>query len=125
MAGIAANLLLRAAAPPLSDVSPRFRSLDAESIIAFTAGHLVVATLVFAALAGWTGHPVRHFRSLAAVVLLLSLVPDLLLLAPDAAARNPFAAGATPAAVDALMAMRAGSAAITVWTLTTLPRRRA
>ena len=59
------------------------------------------------------------FRTIAIVVLILSLVPDLWLLTEASAETIP---GATPAGVVVLMVMHVAAAAIIVWGLFSVDR---
>jgi len=80
------------------------------------------AVLVFAILRRFARRPVRIFRVVAVIVLVLSFVPDLWLLA--ARDRLPFP-GATLQSVATLMFMHVVAAAIAVGMLTTTGRRQA
>lgn len=90
--------------PPLASVVPP---------ILFTVMFTLVAVVVFAVVARRSSQPVRLYRIIAVVALILSFIPDLTL--PG----NPMFPGATPAAIGTLVVMHFVAAAITVYLLTT------
>jgi hypothetical protein len=78
----------------------------------------------FAAVGVWglirrvASRPIRRFRLIAGVVLLVSFIPDFWLLSDSAVGVFP---GATSAGVGALMTMHIAAAAMIVWGLTGRP----
>lgn len=113
---ILAVLAVRWVAVSLVDVPPEFQPLALPSAaIFFTAVLGTGAVIVFAVVRRAAGRPVRTFRWIAAVALLLSFLPDAWLLSEGAAEAFP---GATPATVVALMVLHVVAAAVIVPTLT-------
>ncbi len=102
--GAVASLDIPTEFPPLAGPGPT---------IFFTTLGALGAIGVFGVIRPRADRPERLFRRIAAVVLLLSFVPDVLLLSEGAAIP-----GATPAAVGVLMAMHVAVAAVMVWFLT-------
>lgn len=90
-----------------ADVAPGFQPLSVPSVAFFSAAGAVGAAVVYHLLRGRSDRPVRAFRRIAAVVLVLSFVPDLGLLVSDEAA--------TVLGVVTLMIMHVTVAAIAVW----------
>lgn len=90
--------------PPLASVVPP---------ILFTVMFTLVAVIVFSIVARRSSQPIRLYRIIAVVALIVSLIPDLTL--PG----NPMFPGATPTAIGTLVVMHLVAAAITVYLLTT------
>jgi hypothetical protein len=83
-ASIAAVVIVQALALALWPDAARFKPLDSYLRSAlFTLVPTIGATLVFAQLARRTGNPVPAFLQVAAVVLLVSFIPDYLLPDPN------------------------------------------
>jgi hypothetical protein len=116
VAAVAANLLIRLVAVALFDISPEFMPLQWGPPIFFTTIGVIGAIVVFAIVARFSKRPVRLFRTIALVVLVLSFIPDVLLLTSNSMP------GTSPAAVLALMAMHVVTWAISVGLLTRLAR---
>jgi hypothetical protein len=114
---VVANLVVRTLAVSFF-ASPEFPPLAVGPTVLFTAVGVLGATVVFGLIARFSGRPVRLFRRVALVVLLLSLVPDVLLLVAA-----PFPGTSVPA-VLALMVEHVVAWAISVYALTTLAVRR-
>lgn len=111
---IVAALVVRWAAVASFDIPAEFPPLAGPGpTIFFTAVGALGAIAVFGAVRRRADRPERLFRRIAAVVLLLSFVPDVLLLSDGAAVP-----GATPASVGTLMVMHVAVAAVMVWFLT-------
>jgi hypothetical protein len=109
------NAILRALANAFFPISPLFQALAVwDTTIIFTFVGVFGATVVFAVLARLTRHAVKLFRGLAALLLVLSFIPNILMLTTN----GP---GATVPAVATLMVMHVTTAGITVWLLTTWP----
>lgn len=89
---------------------PRIDPLSVPPVTLFTILGVVGATAVYGLLVRFSGRPDRTFLIVAAVVLLLSFVPDVGLLQVNPAA--------TVRAVVVLMVMHVTVAAICVWVLT-------
>ncbi len=115
LASIAAVLVVRIVAVSILEPS-EFAPLGWEPLIVFTAVLVTAAVLVFAVVARLATTPVRTYRRIAFVVLVLSLVPDFLL--PGSG--TP---GATWPAVSALMVMHVAAWWVTVQMLTRLTGR--
>ena len=90
--------------PPLASVVPP---------VLFTVMFTLVAVVVFAVVARRSSQPIRLYRIIAVVALVVSLLPDATL--PG----NPMFPGVTPAALGTLVVMHLVAAAITVYLLTT------
>lgn len=112
---VLANVVLRAIAVSLLDVSSSFAPLAWGAVITASVVAVAMATVVFGLLRRLRHHPVRHFRMLALVFLLVSLG------GPLSANSEP---GGTAMAVIVLVVMHIVSAAITVSLLPTLARGR-
>lgn len=93
-----------------TDAVEPFDPLSFPPVTLLTVAGAVGATLVYGALKRWVEQPDRTFIRIAAIVLLLSFVPDIALLELDADATVP--------AVIILMAMHIVVAAICVAILT-------
>lgn len=117
-AAVVANVLVRTVAVALFDVSPEFPPLALEPTVVFTVVGVLGAVLVFALVVRFARRPVRLFRRIALVVLLLSFVPNVLLLVPSSVP------GATVPAVVTLMFEHVVAWAVSVGILTTLARAR-
>jgi hypothetical protein len=115
-ASIVANLILRWLGMALIDVPADFMPLATTlPVIQFTVIYLIIAVIVFALINRFTRDPVRIFRIVAIVALIISLIPDIMLLV------NP---GAMPmgtvtfSAVVILILMHLVSFAIVWWAFT-------
>jgi hypothetical protein len=116
---VLANVLVATVAPATLPIEPGFLPLTGPGVVAFTVIGVGAAIAVFALVARISGRPIRTFRIIALVALVLSLLPDLLLL--TAGENAPFT-GITPLSVGVLMLMHVVAAAISVGLLTTLTR---
>ena len=85
VASVLANVALVLAADAFA-IAPDFRALSVPPVALLSALGVVGAAAVYALLRRRTGEPARTFRRVAAVVLALSLLPDLGLLVADSAA---------------------------------------
>jgi uncharacterized membrane protein YoaK (UPF0700 family) len=108
LAGVA-NAVLVLAATTLG-VAPGFRPVALPPVLLFTVLGVAGATAVYWLLHRRTSNPDRTFLRVAAVVLVLSLLPDVGLLSADPAATVP--------GVVVLMAMHVVAAAVSVVVLT-------
>jgi hypothetical protein len=119
IASVAANVVFTLIANAVFGVPPDFLPLTPDAIAMFTAVGVIGAVVVFALVARFSTRPIRLFRRIALVVLVVSFLPDLALpLIPD-----PVPAG--PREVLILMATHVVPAAISVYLLTTLTRETA
>ena len=116
LASVIANVLVSITTVALVGISPEFEPLHLRPVIGFTVVGVLGAVLVFALVARFSRRPVRLFRRIALVVLLLSFMPDLSLLNA-----SPYA-GTTVQSVIALMLMHVVACLISVSLLTTLTR---
>ena len=113
---VVANLLVRLIAGMMIEIPDTFGPLGYGPITFFTTIGVVGAVITFALLSRWSQRPIRVFRIVAAVVLVLSLVPDLWLLV------SQVMPGATGLTVSLLMVLHIVAAAVSVGILTTLAR---
>ncbi len=116
LASVIANVLVSITTVALVGISPEFEPVHLRPVIGFTVVGVLGAVLVFALVARFSRRPVRLFRRIALVVLLLSFMPDLSLLNA-----SPYA-GTTVQSVIALMLMHVVAWLISVSLLTTLTR---
>jgi hypothetical protein len=79
LAAIVINICIALAAHTLFTVSPTFVPLQVASVIPATVVAVTGALLVLALISWRSQHPVRLFRRIALLVLLVSIIPDLLL----------------------------------------------
>jgi len=105
VASVLANVALVLAADAFA-VAPDFRALSIPPVVLLSVLGVVGAAAVYALLRRRASEPARTFRRVAAVVLVLSLLPDLGLLVVDPAA--------TPRGVVVLMAMHVVVAGVSV-----------
>lgn len=118
VAAVVANSLFYYIGGALVDYSPEFVVLSSVSGTAiFTLFPAIVAALLYAALLRFSGNPARIFTVIAAIVFVLSLIPDVTYI--------PSQVGATNGQTAILMVMHAIAAVVIVWMLTTLARPRA
>ena len=117
VAAVLANLLVYAAGSPLVGYDPGFVVLaNASGAIIFTVFPAIVAVLLYAALVRFTRRPERNFTVISAIVLVVSLVPDVTYI--------PTVPGATAGQTAILMLMHVVAAAVIVGLLTTRTRAR-
>jgi hypothetical protein len=79
LVAVAINTCIALAAHTLFTVAPTFVPLQLASVIPATAVAVMGALLVLALISRRSQHPVRLFRRIALLVLLVSIIPDLLL----------------------------------------------
>ena len=114
---VIATLVVRAAAMAVLDIPAAFPPLAASGPTVFlTVVGVLGGVGVFAAVCRWASQPIRLFRIIVAVALLV-FVPDILLLTSDAFP------GTTVTSVSTLMFQHLVAAAIVVWVLTMKGRR--
>ncbi len=115
VAAVAANVLVYFIASTLVDYNPQFVVLaTVAGTIIFTIVPAIVAVVIYALLLRFTTNPARIFTILAAVVLVVSWIPDLTYI--------PTVPGATGPQTAVLMVMHAVAAIVIVSMLTTLTR---
>ena len=110
---LAANAVVRAIELAVLPIPTAFCPLQSAAFVGLTVVGVLGAVLAYAVIGRFTQNPVRNFRIVAGVVLLLSFLPDLGLLVSGMP-------GATLAGVLALMAMHVVAAAVAVGVLTGL-----
>ena len=115
---VIATLVVRAAAMAVLDIPAAFPPLVGSGPTIFlTVVGVLGGVGVFAAVCRWASQPIRLFRIIVALTLLVSFVPDILLLTNDAFP------GTTVTSVSTLMFQHLVAAAIVVWMLTMKGRR--
>lgn len=107
---VIANAVVLVVAGDLLDVAPGFDPISWTPVVLLTVLGAIAATAVYGAITRLSANHDQLFTRLAAVVLVLSFVPDVLLLQFDPAATIP--------GVLVLMIMHVTVAAIAVGTLT-------
>jgi Family of unknown function (DUF6069) len=112
-ASVVANLLIRIIFVNVLGIGTEFPPLGWGPPIIFTIMGVLGAIIVFAIIARFAKRPIRLFRIIGLVVLVLSLLPDIGLLNANAMP------GTSLGAVIALMLMHVAAGAITIWLLTT------
>ena len=115
-AAVVANVVVRAVAGMVVAIPPEFAPLHYGHIGLITAAGVLGAVLTFAGIGRVAQRPIRLFRIVAAVVFVLSFVPDIALLISQA---MPGANGLT---VGVLMLLHVAPALVSVAILTTLGR---
>lgn len=116
-ASVIANLLLQTMLYALFDLPADFPPMQTGAIVFFTVLYTFLGVVVFAIVARFARQPVITYRLVAAVALILSLIPNLFL------ARNPDAGpfpGGDEQAFMALLVFHLVSFIIVVGMLTTM-----
>lgn len=113
---VVVNVLIHTLAVSVLPISPHFFQLQGPIYIVFTIIGTIGAVLVFALVSRLSRRPIRLFRIIATIVLVLSLIPDLGLLSSP---------GASWYAVGTLMSMHLAAYLVCVGVLTTMTRTRA
>ncbi len=111
MVAAAANTLVRAISVILFDIPPDFQPLTLGLVIISSVVGALGATVAFAIVVRFARHPIRLFRMIAVVVLLLSFLNPILALP-----------GASLQTILTLESMHVVVAAVSVGLLTTLVR---
>ena len=115
---VIATLVVRATAMAILDIPAAFPPLAGPGpTLFFTVVGVLGGVGVLAAVCRVASQPIRLFRIIVAVALLVSFVPDILLLTSDAFP------GTTVASVSTLMFQHVVAAAIVAWMLTMQGRR--
>jgi hypothetical protein len=112
-ASVVANLLIRIITVNVLGIGQDFPPLGWGPPIIFTIMGVLGAIIVFAIIARFSKRPLRLFRIIGLVVLVLSLLPDIGLLSANTMP------GTSLGSVIALMLMHVAAGAITIWLLTT------
>ena len=117
-AAVLANVLVYAVGSAVVGYDPRFLPLaNVSGAIIFTIVPAIVAVLLYAILLRFARRPARVFAIIAAVVFVVTLIPDFTLI--------PAAPGATAGQTAILVLMHVVAAGVIVGLLTTLARPRA
>jgi hypothetical protein len=112
VAAVLANVIVYFFGSMIVAYDPQFVILaNPVGTILFTVVPAIVAVLLYAILLRFTANPARIFTIIAAVVLVLSWIPDLTYI--------PTLPGATVAQTVTLMIMHLVAATVIVWMLTT------
>jgi hypothetical protein len=115
VAAVLANLLVYLLGSVVVGYNPQFVVLaNPSGTILFTVVPAIVAVLLYAVLMRFSRDPARIFANIAAVVLILSLIPDLTYI--------PSVPGASTGQTAILMLMHIVAAVVIVSMLTTLTR---
>jgi uncharacterized protein DUF6069 len=110
---VLANVIVYFIGSMIITYDPQFVILaNPSGTIIFTVVPAIVAVLLYAILLRFTANPARIFTIIAAVILVVSWIPDLLYI--------PTLPGATVAQMVLLMIMHLVAAVVIVWMLTTL-----
>ena len=117
LAAVIANLVVYVAGSAIVGYDPDFLILaNAGGTIIFTAVSGVIAALLYAALVRFTGRPARIFTIISAVVLALSIIPDLTYI--------PSVEGSSNGQTAILILMHFVAAGVIVYGLTTFTRQQ-
>ena len=114
LASVVANVLLQQIAVAVLQPDPAFMPLTLPPPILFTVVGVLGAVIVYALVGRFSRQPVRLFRRIALVTLVVSFIPDILM------AITGFNPGTTVANVAVLILMHIVAWAITVGMLTRL-----
>ena len=115
VAAVLANVLVYVVGSAVVGYDPEFLPLaNVSAPIVFTLIPAIVAVLLYAALRRFTRHPARVFAIIAAVVFVVTLIPDFTYI--------PTVPGATGGQTAILVLMHVVAAAVIVGLLTTLAR---
>jgi hypothetical protein len=116
VAAVLANVLVYFVGSAVVGYDPQFIVLaNVSATILFTVVPAIAAVLLYAVLLRFTANPVRIFTSIAAVVLVLSLIPDLTYI--------PTVPGATTGQTVILVLMHIVAAVVIVGMLTSFTRQ--
>ena len=116
LAAIVANVVVQQIAVAVLQPDPLFIPLTLIAPIVFTFVGVLGAVIVYALIGRFSQQPVRLFRRVALVALVVSFIPDILMLVTG------FNPGTTAANVAVLILMHIVAWAITVGMLTRLAR---
>lgn len=123
VAAVLANAIVGALARRLLGISPRFLPLAGAQFIFLTVVGTGAGVIVFAVVSRLSKRPIRLFRLIAVIALLLSLAPDLALLAGGGAGPRAMPMeGVDLISVGTLMFMHIVAAVVSVGLTTTLAR---
>ena len=111
IAAVLANVLVYFIGNAIVGYDPEFIVLrDVSATILFTVVPAIAAVLLYAVLLRFTSNPARTFTIIAAVVLIISLIPDVFYI--------PTVPGATGGQTAILSLMHVVAAIVIVWMLT-------
>jgi len=120
-ASIAANLIFRAIVFALVALPTEFPPLQLPAIAAFTFLGTGLAAVVFAVVVRLSRTPIRTFRFVAIIALVVSLLPNFFLMANPSAAPFP---GGSALAFGVLCLFHGIAAFVCVTILTTISRKK-
>lgn len=113
IAAVLANVLVYFIGGAVVGYDPEFVVLrNVSAVILFTVVPAIAAVLLYAVLLRFTANPARTFTIIAAVVLVVSLIPDVTYI--------PSVPGATGGQTAILSVMHVVAAIVIVWMLTTV-----
>lgn len=115
---VVVNVVIRTVAVSVLGIGEDFQPLGAGPTVFFTVVGVTGAVVVFGVMLRFARRPVRLFRRVALVVLLVSLVPDLLLLVTNSIP------GTTVAGVGTLMLEHVATWAVAVGMLTSFVKEK-
>ena len=121
IASVIANGIVRVIAVPLLNIPTEFQPLSWGQFIFLTVVGTGLGAVVFAVVARFAKRPIRTFRIISVVALLLSWLPDFGLLAAGDRAPYP---GTSLSSVGVLMFMHVVAAVVSVGLLTTLTQEK-
>jgi hypothetical protein len=124
VASVAANLIVRALLFAVLDLPGDFPPFQVGAIAMLTTLGVVAATIVFAIVARFARNPVKTYAIIAAVALVLSILPNLASMANPDAIPFPFP-GASPLAFGVLIIFHIVAAVVAVAVLLGMTRRGA
>lgn len=119
-ASVAANLIVRAIVFTIVALPTEFPPLQPLAIVAFTIFGTAVAAVVFAMVVRFSRTPIRAFRWIALVALIVSLLPNFALMANPSAAPFP---GGSALTFGILCVFHGVAAIVCVGILTTIPKK--
>ena len=120
VASVLANLVARALVLAALPLPEGFAPLQAPAIITFTVLGVVAATIVYAIVARVSKNPVRTYIIVAAVALIVSILPNFNLMGNPSAFPMP---GGTPEVFGALIVFHVVAAVVSVAVLIGMTRK--
>ena len=120
-ASVAANLIVRVILFALVTLPAEFPPLQPPAIAVFTFFGTILAVMVFAVVVRLSRTPIRTFRFIAVIALVVSLLPNFFLMANPSAAPFP---GGSALAFGVLCLFHGIAAFVCVTILTTLSKKK-
>jgi hypothetical protein len=118
IASVFGNLILLAIANLLVEIPPKFEPLGPLRVSIFTVAFLIPAIIIYAILAAKAKHPIRTYRIIGWIFLIVSFIPDIAMLYVD------FMPGATVTAVTILMLTHVVAGLIALYLLPYMTRAK-